>query len=73
MALTITGHKRVFKFIKDKKEVELPDLDPIMSIDDVQKFYSTKHPELNNSTVSGPKVVGENAEYTFSTTVGTKG
>ena len=73
MALQITGHKRVFKIIKDKKEVELPDPNPDMSIEDVQKFYSTKHPELNNSTVAGPKVIGNNAEYKFSTTVGTKG
>ena len=73
MALQITGHKRVFKIIKDKKEVELPDPNPDMSILEVQKFYSTKHPELNNSTVAGPKIENGAAVYTFSTKAGQLG
>lgn len=73
MALQITGHKRVFKVTKDKKEIELPDPNPSMSIEEVQKFYSSKYPELTNSTAAGPKVVGNNAEYSFKPSVGTKG
>ena len=73
MALQIQGHKRVFKIMKDKKEVELPDPNPTMSIEEVQKFYSGKYPEINNSTAAGPTIVGGNAEYSFKTAVGTKG
>jgi len=71
MALQITGLKRVFK-LKDKK-VELTDPNENMSPEEVQKFYSAKHPELTNSTINGPKIVGNTAEYSFATTVGTKG
>lgn len=70
MALIITGLKRVFK-LKDKK-VELPDPNENMSPEEVQKFYSGKYPELTNASIN-LKVVGETAEYTFTTTVGTKG
>lgn len=71
MALKITGLKRVFK-LSDKK-IELDDPNENMSPEDVQKFYSGKHPELTNATINGPKIVGETAEYSFTTTVGTKG
>jgi PRTRC genetic system protein C len=36
-------------------------------------FYSVKYPELTTATVTGPEVVGDEAVYTFKTTVGTKG
>ena len=58
--------------LKDKK-VELPDPKEYMSPEEVQKFYSGKYPELTNASINGPKVVGETAEYLFTTTVGTKG
>ena len=71
MALQITGLKRVFK-LKDKK-TELPDPNENMSPEEVQKFYSGKYPELTNGSINGPKIVGDTAEYTFTTMVGTKG
>lgn len=71
MALRITGLQRVFK-LSDKKTV-LEDPNENMSPEDVQKFYSGKYPELTNATINGPKIVGETAEYSFTTTVGTKG
>ena len=71
MALRITGLKRVFK-LSDKKTV-LEDPNENMAPEEVQKFYSGNHPELTNATINGPKIVGETAEYSFTTTVGTKG
>lgn len=71
MALQITGLKRVFK-LSDKK-TELTDPNPNMSIEEVQKFYSGKYPELTNATINGPKVIEDKAEYSFTATVGTKG
>lgn len=73
MALEITGHKRVFKFKKDGKDIELPDPNPNFSLADVQKFYSGEFPEMTNATLAGPKVVGDKAEYKLTTVVGTKG
>lgn len=71
MALQITGIKRVFK-LKDKK-IDLPDPNETMTPEDVQKFYCGKYPELTNASINGPKIVGSTAEYSFTTTVGTKG
>lgn len=73
MALQITGHKRVFKINKNGKDEILPDPNPSMSLEEVQKFYSGKYPAITNAILSGPKVVGENAEYSLKATVGTKG
>lgn len=69
MALSITGIARVFKH----GNIELSDPDPNMSPDDVMSFYSNTYPELTTSTVHGPTMTGETAEYVFKTTVGTKG
>lgn len=73
MALQVTGLKRVFKFQKGGKDVVLDDPNPTMNPTEVQKFYSGQYPEITNATLSGPKVVGNNAEYSLKTTVGTKG
>ena len=73
MALQVTGLKRSFKIFKDKKEIELADPNPNMSPEDVCKFYSGEYPELTNSTLTGPKVIGDRAEYSVKATVGTKG
>lgn len=69
MALNIQNVKRIFKY----GSIELPDPDPIMTPDEVMVFYSNHYPELTTSNVHGPKMNGDNVEYEFKTTVGTKG
>lgn len=75
MALQVTGLNRSFTITKgkDKKEIVLKDPNPNMSPEEVIKFYSSEYPELTNATLSGPKVVGNTAQYSFKETVGTKG
>ena len=69
MALQINNYKRVFKH----GSVTLADPNPEMSPEEVMNFYSNQYPELTTSNVQGPKIDGDNAVYTFKTTVGTKG
>lgn len=69
MALEVINLKR--KFVLD--EQTLADPNPDFSTDEVLGFYSVKHPELTTATVTGPEVKGDEAIYTFKTTVGTKG
>lgn len=69
MALQITELKREFLF--DGKT--LPDPNPGMTPEEIRKFYSGSHPELTNASLSGPKVEGDKARYSFSTEIGTKG
>jgi PRTRC genetic system protein C len=71
MALQITTLKRSF-FIQGK-DVNLTDPGPDMLPEDVRKHYAGTYPELTNATITGPKVEGGKAKYTFKTTVGTKG
>lgn len=73
MALKIDNHKRVFIIEKGGKKINLPDPGSKMSAQEVRKFYAGKHPELTNATVKGPVINGNNAVYTFETTVGTLG
>jgi PRTRC genetic system protein C len=73
MPLEVTNLKRVFKFKKDSKQVELVDPNREFTVDEVVQFYTTSHPELTTCTVDGPKIEGDTAIYEFKTTVGTKG
>lgn len=74
MALQVTNLTREFSLKKDgKKEVVLTDPNDSMSPEEVMKFYSGNYPELTNATISGPKVEGGKAIYSFKTVVGTKG
>ena len=69
MALEVINLKR--KFVLDDKD--LSDPNPDFSVDEVMGFYSVRYPELTTATVTGPEVNGDEAVYTFKTTVGTKG
>lgn len=73
MALQVTDLKRVFKLDNDGKVTNLSDPNPNMAPADVAKFYAGSYPELTTASLEGPKVVGDEAEYTFSLNVGTKG
>jgi len=73
MALVVTNLKRAFKIKRDGVNVELPDPNPDMTIEEVMQFHSGSYPELTTSTIEGPVPDGDRAIYTFKTTVGTKG
>lgn len=75
MALQVTNLTRLFTLKKDGKgkDIELSDPNGSMSPEEVMKFYSGNYPELTNATLSGPKVEGGKAIYSFKTVVGTKG
>lgn len=65
--------KRTFKIIKGNSKVELPDPDPMMSAQEVQKFYSRTYPELMNASVTGPEYENDTMVFSFKAVVGTKG
>ncbi len=71
MALNITTLTRVFRI--EKTGVELDDIDPEMSLDDVMVFYSATYPQLTTAGIQGPEFEEDKAVYTFKTTIGTKG
>ena len=69
MGIEATEMKRVFKHGK----LVLQDPGVGMSKEDVLDFYSNQYPELTNASVAGPTIVKDKLEFTFSTSVGTKG
>jgi PRTRC genetic system protein C len=73
MALQVTGLIRKFTFERGNKTITLDDPNPSMRPEEVLKHYSPMYGELTNASVKGPKVEGGSANYSFTTTVGTKG
>ena len=64
-----TALKRSFSF----NGLKLPEPDERMSVEEVKAFYANQYPELTTAAVSGPEVVGNVMQYTFSRAIGTKG
>lgn len=75
MALAVKSAKR--KFIiengKGKKDIELKDPHPKMSLDEVVNHYIGERPELATATIDGPIIDGDVAIYKFTTVIGDKG
>lgn len=73
MALEVTNLTRNFSFKKNGKDIDLPDPNPAFTVLEVMKFYSSTYPELTNSMVEGPAIVGDKASYKLTTKAGTLG
>lgn len=63
--MTVEAAKRVFKL----KNVDLPDPDPKMTVQQVQKFYSDQYPEILNATFAFD-FEGDTVTYSFTQSVG---
>ena len=64
-----TDLKRSFSF----NGLKLPEPDERMSVEEVKSFYANQYPELTTAAISGPEIVGNSIQYTFSRAIGTKG
>jgi PRTRC genetic system protein C len=64
-----TTLKRKFSF----NGLKLPEPDERMSVEEVKSFYANQYPELTTAAISGPEIVGNAMQYTFSRAIGTKG
>jgi PRTRC genetic system protein C len=53
--------------------LKLPEPDEQMSVEEVKSFYANQYPELTTAAISGPEIVGNTIQYTFSRAIGTKG
>jgi len=44
-----------------------------MSVEEVKSFYANQYPELTTAAISGPEIVANSIQYTFSRAIGPKG
>ncbi|MBF0650807.1 PRTRC system protein C [Dysgonomonas sp. GY75] len=68
--MEVKALKREF-VVKDTGTV-LPDIDPEMTAEQVQQFYSGQYPQLTVATCE-KRFTGDKWVYTFKSTLGTKG
>jgi len=64
---------RIFLFKKDGQEIRLSDPSDKLSPEAVLNFYSGTYSLLTTAKVSGPEIKNDELQYSFETTMGTKG
>jgi PRTRC genetic system protein C len=53
--------------------LELPDLDPRLTPEQVRDSYSHLYPEISTATIEGPEVIDGALKFTLTRALGTKG
>ncbi|MGF6976383.1 PRTRC genetic system protein C [Paraburkholderia sp. JPY465] len=64
-----TALEREFRY----NGAKLTDPSPAFSLQQVRDFYANTYPEIVNSEIEGPEIVGNKNVFTFRRAVGTKG
>lgn len=53
--------------------MELPDVNPVLSVENIKNLHATQHPELLTATITGPEKQGDDQVFKFARAVGAKG
>lgn len=64
---------RVFVLKEREQDTRLSDPSVSFSPEQVMDFYSGTYPILTTAKIEGPEITGDEIEYRFITTLGTKG
>lgn len=64
---------RVFILQERESDIRLSDPSSNFSPEQVMDFYSGNYPILTTAKIEGPEITGDEIEYRFITTLGTKG
>jgi PRTRC genetic system protein C len=64
---------RVFLHTENGQEVRLTDPNKNFSIEAVLNFYSGTYPILTTAKINGPEIKQDEVQYSFVSTIGTKG
>jgi PRTRC genetic system protein C len=64
---------RVFVLKEREQDIRLSDPSGTFSPEQVMDFYSGTYPILTTAKIEGPEITGDEIEYRFITTLGTKG
>lgn len=71
--LQITAIPRVFVLSQNGQDIRLSDPSGIFTPEQVMDFYSGTYPILTTAKIEGPEMTGDEIQYRFITTIGTKG
>lgn len=71
--LQISAIPRVFIMKKDAEDIRLSDPSAKFTPEQVMDFYSGTYPILTTARIEGPEIKGDEIEFRFLTTIGTKG
>ncbi len=70
---TIKVLERKFVLVKGDKKIDLPEINPSLSVDEVKDIYANTYPELINCNIEPKGIENDKDLYHFSTIAGTKG
>ena len=67
--MTVTPAVRIFSY----SGLNLPDINPKLSPEEIKTAYSTQYPELASAAINGPEVVSDKLRWEFVRAIGAKG
>ena len=73
MTISIKSIPRVFILQTNNQTLELEDINPDLSVDDIKDLYCNSYPELINATILNKGYQNDVLTYEFQTIAGTKG
>ena len=65
--------ERVFLMEENEQTIKLSDPESTFSPQAVLNFYANTYPILTTATIKGPQIEDDTIQYTFVSTMGTKG
>ena len=71
--LVANSLERVFLFEEKGQQVRLADPSGKLSPEAVLNFYSNTYPLLTTAKIEGPEIINDELQYSFISTMGTKG
>ena len=69
----VTLLERKFVLVKGDNKIDLPEINPTLSLEEVKDIYANTYPELINCNIQLQGIQNDKDVYHFSTIAGTKG
>ena len=69
----VTLLERKFVLVKGDEKIDLPEINPTLSVEEVKDIYANTYPELINCNIQPQGIQNDKDVYHFSTIAGTKG
>lgn len=71
--LLVNNLERIFIHTENGLDIELADPSANLAPEAVLNFYAQTYPVLTTAKIEGPEIVNDKVQFTFISTIGTKG